>query len=59
MDKVFSERIKQLRQKNDWSVRRLAEKVGVSLMTVYRWESGKVVPKSEVVKRKIHQLEVS
>ncbi len=36
--------IKKLRKQNGWTVEDVASKVGVSAITVYRWESGKAKP---------------
>lgn len=42
-DKICS-RINQLRKEKGWSVKELAEKLGVSEKTVYKWEGGKGIP---------------
>lgn len=36
--------IRKLRKKKGWTVEDVASKIGVSAITVYRWESGKSKP---------------
>ena len=59
MDDGFRDKIRKIRERNDWSKEKLAEKVGVSLMTIYRWENGEATPRSKVIKLRIAELEAS
>ncbi len=36
--------IKKLREKRGWTLEDVASKVGVSMMSVHRWETGKTKP---------------
>jgi len=40
----FSEKLKYCRKQMAWTQEQLARKIGVSLNTVQRWESGKTYP---------------
>lgn len=46
---IFSERIKQEREKRGWSQTELAEKMYVSRQSVSKWETGKNYPSIEVI----------
>lgn len=50
-------RIRNLREQLGLSQERFAERVGVSVRTVSRWEKGSAIPKSLVVIEKLEQLE--
>ncbi len=38
--------IKELREEREWTPAQLADKLGVSLATVYNWEGGKTEPRA-------------
>jgi len=46
---IFSERLKQEREKRGWSQTELAEKIQVSRQAVSKWETGKNYPSIEVI----------
>lgn len=46
---IFSERLKQEREKRNWSQNDLAEKIHVSRQSVSKWETGKNYPSIEVI----------
>ena len=46
---IFSERLKQEREKKGWSQTELAEKMHVSRQSVSKWETGKNYPNIEVI----------
>lgn len=43
-------------RRHDLSREDVASKLGVSAMTIYRWESGKNLPKSRLVLREFEEL---
>ena len=47
----FSRRLQELRKREGFSQAKLAELVGVSFMTVRRWECGEVIPRLNEIKR--------
>ena len=47
--------IKKLRKQNDWTVEDVASKIGVSAITVYRWESGKSKP-HRIFQKKLEEI---
>lgn len=46
---IFSERLKQEREKRGWSQAELAEKIHVSRQSVSKWETGKNYPSIDVI----------
>ena len=46
---VFSKRLKEEREKRDWSQTDLAEKIHVSRQSVSKWETGKNYPSIEII----------
>jgi len=52
----FKERLARLHE-HFGSQEKLARELGVSLMSIHRWESGKGVPKQEVVHKALEMLE--
>ncbi|MEE3948825.1 helix-turn-helix domain-containing protein [Bacillus wiedmannii] len=46
---IFSERLKQEREKRNWSQNDLAEKIHVSRHSVSKWETGKNYPSIEII----------
>ncbi len=46
---LFSERLKEVREKNKISMRKLAEDMGISVSNISFYESGKSVPSIEVL----------
>ncbi|MCK1993231.1 helix-turn-helix transcriptional regulator [Peribacillus muralis] len=46
---ILSERLKQEREKRNWSQNDLAEKIHVSRQSVSKWETGKNYPSIEVI----------
>ena len=55
----FGERIRRNRIRNAWSQTELAEKAGVSQMTVSNWETGKATPKPDQRKLALEVLGIS
>ena len=55
----FGNRLKQLRKSKGLNQTQLAEKIGVSLLTVFRWEKGERTPRIEEVKALAKALGVS
>lgn len=56
--KEFSKLLIELRKREKLSQSRLAELVGVSFMTVRRWESGEIIPRINEVKRLAEVLHI-
>ncbi|MFK4426154.1 helix-turn-helix domain-containing protein [Bacillus sp. RC51] len=46
---IFSERLKEEREKRNWSQNDLAEKIHVSRQSVSKWETGKNYPSIEII----------
>lgn len=46
---IFSERLKQEREKRNWSQNDLTEKIHVSRQSVSKWETGKNYPSIEII----------
>ncbi|HDR7719395.1 TPA: helix-turn-helix transcriptional regulator [Bacillus albus] len=46
---IFSERLKEEREKRNWSQSDLAEKIHVSRQSVSKWETGKNYPSIEII----------
>ncbi|MGE7725665.1 helix-turn-helix transcriptional regulator [Bacillus cereus] len=46
---IFSERLKEEREKRNWSQHDLAEKLHVSRQSVSKWETGKNYPSIEII----------
>ena len=46
---IFSERLKQEREKRNWSQSDLAEKIHVSRQSISKWETGKNYPSIEII----------
>ncbi|MDA2246753.1 transcriptional regulator [Bacillus sp. PIC28] len=46
---IFSERLKEEREKRNWSQHDLAEKIHVSRQSVSKWETGKNYPSIEII----------
>lgn len=57
--KVFAERLKRLRLEHKLSRKELAEIIGVSESTVYRWENGKKARKISALVPLLRQFKVS
>ncbi len=49
MNKPINEVIDQIRKERDVSLEQIAGELGVSSMTVYRWQRGQAKPKSRIV----------
>ena len=49
-DMAFSERVLQLRKQHDWTQQQLAERVGVKVLQIRRYENGSSQPTLEVIK---------
>ena len=47
----FSQMLVSLRKHEGFSQSKLAELIGVSFMTIRRWESGEVIPRLDEIKR--------
>ena len=56
---VISERIRQKRKAKGWTQAELAEALGMSEMTVRRWEGGKSSPRIEEISTLSKELETS
>ena len=56
--KEFSKLLIELRKREKLSQSRLAELVGVSFMTIRRWESGEIIPRINEVKRLAEVLHI-
>src|SRR5947209_15685163 len=63
---AINEIIRQERRRRGWTQERLAEAIGISVMTVKRWESGKALPQSysltklsELFEKSIEELGIS
>ena len=54
--KKFAVAIKRYREENDLTLEEMAQKVPTTLNTIYRWESGKVVPKNRIVLNRLRGL---
>lgn len=54
----FGERLKYVRKQLDISQKMLAERLGISYVTVSQWESGKRIPKGRTARRIAEALEV-
>lgn len=59
MSETFSNRLRALRKSKGLNQTQLAEKIGVSLLTVFRWEKGERTPRIEEVKALAKALNVS
>ena len=55
----FSQMLVSLRKREGFSQSKLAELIGVSFMTIRRWESGEVIPRIDEVKRLAEILHVT
>jgi transcriptional regulator with XRE-family HTH domain len=51
MNKPINEAINQIIKERDVSLEQIAGEIGVSSMTVYRWQRGQAKPKSRIVLR--------
>ena len=58
MSETFGERLKRLRKKAGLNQTQLAEKIGVSLLTVFRWEKGDRQPRVDEIKALAKALSV-
>ncbi|MDR3278899.1 MAG: LexA family transcriptional regulator [Synergistaceae bacterium] len=56
---MIGERLKGLRGKYGWTLKRLAEKCGVSTNTVWRWEQNLQVPTIETLERVASELKTT
>ena len=56
---TLGSRIKRLRNARGFTIRGLAEKVGVSKPTLWKWEGDQVRPRHETMQRLAQELEVS
>jgi len=56
--KNFAVAVKHYREKNDLTLEEFARKIPTTLNTIYRWESGKVVPKNQIVIDRLKELGV-
>jgi DNA-binding transcriptional regulator YiaG len=48
--------IKRYREENDLTLQELANKIPTTLNTVYRWETGVVAPKNQIVIERLKEL---
>ena len=56
---IFSERLKELRKKNNLTQQELADKVGTNRVNVTKWETGMTEPRIESLIKLADLLEVS
>ena len=56
---AFSERVAQLRKQHGWTQQELAERVGVKVLQIRRYENGSSQPTLEVIKRLVVALNVT
>lgn len=54
--KKLAAAIKRYRETNDLTLQELATKIPTTLNTVYRWESGAVTPKNQIVIERLNAL---
>lgn len=52
----IQQKLQTLMRKNNLSREDVASRLGVSVMTIYRWEHGKNLPKSRLVIREFEKL---
>ena len=57
--KEFSQFLIKLRKREKLSQAKLAELIGVSFMTIRRWESGEIIPRIDEIKRLSEVLHIS
>ena len=55
----FTERLRTLRKKAGYTQESLSELLGISFMTVRRWETGKVTPRMDEIKKLAQALNVT
>ena len=55
----FSERLKELRKKNNLTQQELADKVGTNRVNVTKWETGRTEPTLESIIKLAHIFEIS
>ena len=48
--------IKRYREENDLTLQELAAKIPTTLNTVYRWESGSVAPKNQLIINRLKEI---
>ena len=58
-DKGFAQRLRDLRKRAGFSQTELAQLVGVSLLTIFRWENAERQPRLEEIKKLAEVLHVS
>ena len=51
MSKIFGERLRKIRQDNDYSQQEIAKIFNVSKMTISAWETNKQEPNIDCIKR--------
>ena len=56
---VFSERIKELRKKNNITQGELADEMGITATGVSYWESGKAIPNTDTLQKLAKYFNVS
>lgn len=56
---TFGERLKRLRSQSRYSMVELAERVGVTKPTLWKWETGKVMPRQAALEKLAAELELS
>lgn len=54
--KKLATAIKHYREENDLTLEEMAAKIPTTLNTIHRWESGKVVPKNQIVLNRLRGL---
>lgn len=59
MPETFGNRLRDLRKKQGLNQTQLADKIGVSLLTLFRWEKGERTPRLEEIKALAKALGVS
>ncbi len=56
--KKLATAIKRYREDNDLTLQEMAAKIPTTLNTIYRWESGKAVPKNQIIIDRLRALGV-
>ena len=59
LDMAFSERVALLRKQHDWTQQELADRVGVKVLQIRRYENGSSQPTLEVIKNLAVALNVT
>lgn len=50
--------VRRYRKENDLTLQEMAAKIPTTLNTIYRWESGKAVPRNQIIINRLKELGV-